>query len=149
MFLAHRIEQYLVLGGGDTQKRRQSLDRVASLIQDWGKQLAVRCPEHTGIIDETIASTIRQIRAQGMNPLNRQYMEDAGPEVIKRAQAMWREGLEELELLGLLANLGGEAVADEITASICNNVRDFSRDPHAIDFARTRVIEEILKLKQE
>ena len=57
--------------------------------------------------------------------------------------------LEELELLGLLAELGGEAVADEIAASICRDVRDFSRDPQAIDFARTRVIEEILKLKQE
>jgi hypothetical protein len=63
--------------------------------------------------------------------------------------ALLREGLEELELLGLLAELGGEAVADEITASICRNVRDFSRDPQAIDFARIRVIEEILKLGKE
>jgi len=62
--------------------------------------------------------------------------------------ALLREGLEELELLGLLAELGGEAVADEIAASVCRNVRDFSRDPQAIDFARTRVIEEILKAKQ-
>jgi len=63
--------------------------------------------------------------------------------------ALLREGLEELELLGLLAELGGEAAADEIAASICRNVRDFSRDPHAIDFARTRVIEEILKINKE
>jgi len=61
--------------------------------------------------------------------------------------ALLREGLEELELLGLLADLGGEAAADEIAASICRDVRDFSRDPHAIDFARMRVIEEIMKIK--
>jgi len=60
--------------------------------------------------------------------------------------ALLREGLEELELLGLLADLGGEAAADEIAASICRDVRDFSRDPHDIDEARMRVMEQILKI---
>jgi len=59
--------------------------------------------------------------------------------------ALLREGMEELELLGVLRDLGGEEVADEIVESICRDIRDFSRDPHAIDGARRRVIEEILK----
>ena len=58
--------------------------------------------------------------------------------------ALLREGLEELELLRLLDEIGGQAAADEIVASICRNIRDFTRDPNAIDTARDRVIEEIL-----
>ena len=59
--------------------------------------------------------------------------------------ALLREGMEELELLGVLRELGGDEVADEIVESICRDIRDFSRDPNAIDAARRRVIEEILK----
>jgi hypothetical protein len=60
--------------------------------------------------------------------------------------ALLREGLEELELLRLLAGAGGEDVADEIAASICRSVRDFSRDPNAIDAARDKVIRKILEI---
>ena len=62
--------------------------------------------------------------------------------------ALLREGLEELELLRLLSELGGEDVADEIAASICRDIRDFSRNPNAIDAARDRVIQEILKRRE-
>jgi len=56
-----------------------------------------------------------------------------------------REGQEELELMQMLKNLGGEAEADKIVSSVCNGVRDFTRDPNAIDEARDKIIEEILK----
>jgi len=59
--------------------------------------------------------------------------------------ALLREGLEELELLRVLAESGGEDAADEIVASICRTIRDFSRDPNAIDVARNKVIQKILE----
>jgi len=59
--------------------------------------------------------------------------------------ALLREGMEELELLGLLRELGGQTVADEIVASICRDIRDFSRDPNEIAAARSEIIREILK----
>ena len=59
--------------------------------------------------------------------------------------AMLREGFEELELVQILRDLGGEEVADEIIGDICRDLRDFSRDPNAIDAARDRIIQEILK----
>jgi hypothetical protein len=58
---------------------------------------------------------------------------------------MLREGFEELELVQILRDLGGEEVADEIIGDICRDLRDFSRDPNAIDAARDRIIQEILK----
>ena len=57
--------------------------------------------------------------------------------------ALLREGLEELELLEQLSSLGGRAEADAIAASICNGVKDFSRDPHQIEAARHRLIRAI------
>ena len=61
--------------------------------------------------------------------------------------ALLREGLEELELLAMLSDLGGEDQADEIVASICTNVREFSRNPIEIDEARKQLISAILELK--
>jgi hypothetical protein len=58
--------------------------------------------------------------------------------------AMLREGMEELELLRLLREAGGGAEADRIVRSICRNVRDFQRDPAAIDAARAQVIAALL-----
>jgi hypothetical protein len=57
--------------------------------------------------------------------------------------ALLREGLEELELLRLLAESGYKNIADEIAASICRDARDFSRDPNEIDAARDRLIEQL------
>jgi hypothetical protein len=61
--------------------------------------------------------------------------------------ALLREGFEELELLQMLKDLGGESSADQITASICRGIRDFTRDPNAIDVAKEKIIQEILKRK--
>ena len=61
--------------------------------------------------------------------------------------ALLREGLEELELLELLASLGGREAADEIAASICRSVKDFSRDPEDIESARLRLIRKIAELQ--
>lgn len=58
-----------------------------------------------------------------------------------------REGFEELELINLLSNSGGSAEADQIVESICHGIRDFTRDPNAIDQAREKIIQEILKRK--
>jgi len=58
-----------------------------------------------------------------------------------------REGQEELELLYMLKEMGGGSIADEIVGSICQGIRDFSRDPNAIDEARERIVKEILKRK--
>jgi hypothetical protein len=60
---------------------------------------------------------------------------------------MLREGHEELELMNMLKELGGGSDADEIVASICNGIRDFSRDPNAIDEAKEAIIKEILRRK--
>lgn len=57
--------------------------------------------------------------------------------------ALLREGIEELELLELLASLGGRDAADAIVASICRGVKEFSRDPNKIEAARYRLIREI------
>ena len=57
--------------------------------------------------------------------------------------AMLREGLEELELIRLLAERD-RATADRIVRTICRHVRDFSRDPNVIDDARTAVIRALL-----
>ena len=56
-----------------------------------------------------------------------------------------REGQEELELINMLKELGGESAADEIVESICRGIRDFTRDPNAIDEAREQIVKEILK----
>jgi len=56
-----------------------------------------------------------------------------------------REGFEELELLNMLQELGGGKEADRITESICRGIRDFTRDPNAIDQAKDQLIQEILK----
>ncbi|MFC2125231.1 glycoside hydrolase domain-containing protein [Bacteroidota bacterium] len=56
-----------------------------------------------------------------------------------------REGLEEIELLYLLKESGGQKAADKIVESICKGVRDFTRDPNEIDEAREKIIWEILK----
>ena len=57
-----------------------------------------------------------------------------------------REGFEELELMWMLDQMpGGKAVVDEIVGSVCKGIRDWSRDPNAIDGARDRLIQEILK----
>ena len=58
-----------------------------------------------------------------------------------------REGLEELELMYLLKESGGESEANRIAASICMGIRDFSRDPNAIDEAKEKIVKEILKRK--
>jgi len=55
------------------------------------------------------------------------------------------EGVEELELLRMLRELGGGSVADEIVASVCRGVRDFSRDPNELDAAKERIVQEIMK----
>ena len=61
--------------------------------------------------------------------------------------ALLREGLEELELLRVLADLGGKEAADEIVGAICRDTRHFSRDPKEIDRAREYVIEQIAAIK--
>jgi len=58
-----------------------------------------------------------------------------------------REGQEELELMNMLKEMGGEKEADKIVESVCRGVRDFSRDPNAIDVAKDEIIKEILKRK--
>jgi hypothetical protein len=58
-----------------------------------------------------------------------------------------REGLEELELMLMLKKSGGESEVDEIVESVCMGIRDFSRDPNAIDEAKEKIVIEILKLK--
>ena len=58
-----------------------------------------------------------------------------------------REGFEEIELLYLLKNSGGEEAADQIVASICSGIRDFMRDPNVIDDAKEKIIQELLKRK--
>jgi len=58
-----------------------------------------------------------------------------------------REGFEELELLYLLKNSGGESAADQIVESICRGIRDFTRDPNAIDEAKEKIVQEIMKRK--
>ena len=50
-----------------------------------------------------------------------------------------REGLEELELLDMLARRDGRAAADEIVDALCRSTSDFSRDPNEIDAARRRL----------
>ncbi|MAB88214.1 MAG: hypothetical protein CMJ90_01985 [Planctomycetes bacterium] len=57
--------------------------------------------------------------------------------------AMLREGLEELELIRLLAERDPVA-ADRIVRTICRHVRDFSRNPNVIDDARAAVIRALL-----
>ncbi len=71
--------------------------------------------------------------------------EAADPRMV--AWLTWREGLEELELLRLLANLGGGDLADEIVGSICRDTRDFSRDPNEIDAARDRLIAKLAEIE--
>jgi hypothetical protein len=56
-----------------------------------------------------------------------------------------REGLEELELMYMLKESGGESEADIIIESICRGVRDFTRDPNAIDEAKEKIVKELLK----
>ncbi len=56
-----------------------------------------------------------------------------------------REGFEELELINMLKVMGGQSTADRIVESICKGIRDFSRDPNAIDEAKEKIIQEILK----
>jgi hypothetical protein len=60
--------------------------------------------------------------------------------------ALLREGCEELELLGLLADSGQADLADELAASLCGSVRAFTRDPDAIDAARARLLEALGEL---
>ncbi len=55
--------------------------------------------------------------------------------------ALLREGLEELELLQLLADAGQRSLADELAASLVRDVRDFTRDPVQIDRARERLLQ--------
>jgi hypothetical protein len=54
--------------------------------------------------------------------------------------ALLREGLEELELLQLLADAGQRELADELAASLCQGVGNFTRDPVQIDAARDRLL---------
>ncbi|MCP3918056.1 MAG: DUF4091 domain-containing protein [bacterium] len=54
--------------------------------------------------------------------------------------ALLREGLEELELLRVLAESGRGELADELAASLCRDVHDFARDPVEIDAARDRLL---------
>ncbi len=58
-----------------------------------------------------------------------------------------REGFEELELLYLLKDSGGGSAADQIVDSICKGIRDFTRDPNAIDEAKEKIVQEIMKRK--
>lgn len=58
-----------------------------------------------------------------------------------------REGLEELELMLMLKESGGESEVDKIVGSVCRGIRDFSRDPNSIDEAKEKIVEEILKRK--
>ena len=60
-----------------------------------------------------------------------------------------REGFEELELINMLSNLGGSTVADQVVDSICHDIRNFTRDPNAIDEAREKIIKEILIKQSE
>ena len=60
---------------------------------------------------------------------------------------LFREGQEELELMYMLKEMGGESAADEIVGSVCRGIRDFTRDPNLIDEAREKIIKEILKRK--
>jgi hypothetical protein len=60
--------------------------------------------------------------------------------------ALLREGCEELELLGLLADSGQPELADELAASLCGGVRAFTRDPDAIDSARERLLRALARL---
>lgn len=57
-----------------------------------------------------------------------------------------REGLEELELMYMLEELGGGPEVDQIVGSICRGIRDFTRDPNTIDEAKEKIVKEILKL---
>ncbi len=63
-----------------------------------------------------------------------------GP-VASMRLALLREGLEELELLQLLADSGQRAKADELAAALCRGVRDFTRDPREIDALRGRLLD--------
>ena len=65
-----------------------------------------------------------------------------GP-VASLRMAMLREGLEELELIRLLAQRD-PATADRIVRRVCRHIRDFSRDPNAIDQARAAVLEALM-----
>ncbi|HLF32729.1 MAG TPA: glycoside hydrolase domain-containing protein [Cyclobacteriaceae bacterium] len=58
-----------------------------------------------------------------------------------------QEGFEELELLNMLKSAGKGSVADQITESVCRGIRDFTRDPNAIDEAKNKIIQELLKRK--
>jgi len=58
-----------------------------------------------------------------------------------------REGQEELELMLMLKESGGESAVDEIVESVCKGIRDFSRDPNAIDEAKEKIVKELLKQK--
>jgi hypothetical protein len=69
-----------------------------------------------------------------------------GPVTSVRLELL-REGFEELELLNMLKNSGQGDEADRIVESICNGIRDFTRDPNAIDEARNRIIQTILARK--
>jgi len=53
--------------------------------------------------------------------------------------ALLREGLEELELLRLLAQSEPE-LADELAATVVSSVRELTRDPVVIEAARTRLL---------
>ena len=66
--------------------------------------------------------------------------EDVYGPVASLRLALLREGLEELELLELLASSGDRALADQLAASLCRDVRDFTRDPVKIDAARERLL---------
>jgi len=66
--------------------------------------------------------------------------EDVHGPVASLRLALLREGLEELELLRLLAESGQRGVADELAATLCRDIRDFTRDPDEIDAARGKLL---------
>jgi len=63
--------------------------------------------------------------------------------------ALLREGLEELELLDLLARNGNPAAAQRIAERVCRDVRDFTRDPVEIEAARAELLRELHRAIKE
>jgi hypothetical protein len=59
--------------------------------------------------------------------------------------ALLREGIEEWELLQMLADKIGRAATEQIVAPICQDLREFTRDPNRIDQVRETVIQRILQ----
>ena len=70
-----------------------------------------------------------------------------GPVGSLRLQLL-REGLEERELLQMLARKIGRNEVEKIISPVCTDIRTFSRDPNQVDKVRKQVIQKLLDIQR-